>query len=128
MALQLIQKLEMLLSCPQIPNPFTARTYPWGESFDADKANVELTIGETSAVGCYATGFSPYGCEDLSGNVREWTRSLSGNDESWVLRGGSWVDDRGYARCAYRYGFHPADRGNGIGIRVVLRSTPILEL
>lgn len=128
MALQLIQKLEMLLSCPQIPNPFTARTYPWGESFDADKANVELTIGETSAVGCYATGFSPYGCEDLSGNVWEWTRSLSGNDESWVVRGGSWYGLRDCARCAFRVRSHPVDRLNIIGFRVVLRSSPIPQL
>ena len=68
---QLKEKQETLLSRPQIPNPFRARAYPWGESFDPEKANAESNIGETIAVGCYPLGFSPYGCEDMSGNVWE---------------------------------------------------------
>ena len=51
----------------QMPNPLPTRAYPWGESFAADQVNVEATIGETSAVGCYPTGVSPFGCEDLRG-------------------------------------------------------------
>jgi formylglycine-generating enzyme required for sulfatase activity len=125
-ALQLTEKLETLLIRPQKPNPFPVRAYPWGESFDSDKANAESTIGETSAVGCYPTGFSPYACEDMSGNVWEWTRSLwgkdgqkpefkypyrpgdgrenlkAGDDGFRVLRGGSFRVYPGRVRCVSR--------------------------
>ena len=110
-------------------NPFPTRDYPWGPTFDADKANSDLIIGETSAVGCCPLGFSPYGCEDMAGNVWEWTRSLwgkdwqkpdfpypyqpddshredldAGNDVWRVLRGGSFDGGRDGARCASRRG------------------------
>jgi len=132
------------------PNPFPTRAYPWGESFDADRANFEAIIGETSAVGCYSTGASPYGCEDLSGNVWEWTRSLwgqdwdkptfgypyapsdarrenleAGNEVLRVLRGGSWHNNRVFARCAYRSRDRPVSHFGSLGFRVVLRSAPV---
>jgi formylglycine-generating enzyme required for sulfatase activity len=47
--------------------------------FDADKTNAESTIGETSAVGCYPMGLSPYGCEDMSGNVLRLWRGCGGD-------------------------------------------------
>jgi formylglycine-generating enzyme required for sulfatase activity len=133
-------------------NPFPRRGYAWGESFDADKANVESDIGESSAAGCYPTGDSPYGCEDMCGNVFEWTRSLwgrsydpefmypySGEDTARenihadanvrrVVRGGSWDDHRDGARCAFRYWGRPEDRNGLLGFRVVLRSAPVQQL
>ena len=76
--------------------------YPWGDEFDAERCNVVDTgVGGTSAVGCFQGGASPYGVEDLSGNVWEWCgtkwrasyetpadESLAG-DSPRVLRGGS---------------------------------------
>jgi formylglycine-generating enzyme required for sulfatase activity len=48
------------------------RTYPWGAGIDASKANYNSNIGDTSAVGSYPAGASPYGAYDMAGNVWEW--------------------------------------------------------
>ena len=126
------------------------RQYPWGEDFDADKANAQMTIGETSAAGCFVAGASPYGCEEMSGNMWEWTRSLWGKDflkpsfkypykaedrkrEALtasdkvlrVVRGGSWDGPAVNARCACRDRNRPVYRFYVLGFRVVLRSAPV---
>jgi formylglycine-generating enzyme required for sulfatase activity len=131
-------------------NPSPRREYPWGDEFDAEKANAELIVGETSAVGTFPAGSGPYGSEDMAGNVWEWTRSLWGDDlfrpaftypyrfddraredrrannEVYrVVRGGSWYGRRGGARCAYRGWGGPGGRDGDLGFRVVLRSAPV---
>jgi formylglycine-generating enzyme required for sulfatase activity len=80
------------------------RKYSWGEEFDPNKANTqESGIGATSAVGCFVGGESPYGLLDASGNVWEWTDSWYDKDQDTrVLRGGSFFFNSEDARCAYR--------------------------
>ncbi len=95
------------------------RIWPWGDTFDVTKCNVESWEGSGSRpVGSYPDGVSPYGVYDMAGNVWEWTDSwydaypgsTHTNPEFGkklrVLRGGSWyhyhsLGPRG-ARCASR--------------------------
>ncbi len=107
------------------------RQYPWGDRWETGRCNVG-TSG-TSLVGAYPGDVSPYGCFDMAGNVREWTRSLyrpypyepgDGREslegsERRVLRGGSFVDDRRNARCAYRDWDVPVNWDRYFGFRVV---------
>ncbi|MEF8703950.1 MAG: SUMF1/EgtB/PvdO family nonheme iron enzyme [Candidatus Accumulibacter sp. UW26] len=124
-------------------NPEPQRAYPWGDDWDAEKANAEGNVGEASTPGCFEPGRSPYGCGDMSGNVWEWTRSLYGSypydardlkreapdaprNAVLVVRGGSWSSLRVLARCAFRSWYPPGSRVDNLGFRVVLRSSPVL--
>jgi len=103
------------------------RKYPWGDSApDCTKLNYhhyngfgyEYCVGDTSRVGFYPSGASPYGVMDMAGNVWEWVNDWYG--ESYysvspgvnpqgpstgsyrVLRGGSWGNSGNYVRSASR--------------------------
>jgi formylglycine-generating enzyme required for sulfatase activity len=50
------------------------RTFPWGEDEpDWRFANFNFIVKDTSRVGSYAMGASPFGVLDMAGNVAEWT-------------------------------------------------------
>jgi formylglycine-generating enzyme required for sulfatase activity len=113
------------------------RLYPYQGKFDAKKGNVrETDIGQTSAVGIFPQGASPYGVEEMSGNVWEWCLSNDENpareakDEdlntkkSRVLRGGSWIFNVDNARSVYRLRDHPGARLNDVGFRVLVFRPP----
>jgi eukaryotic-like serine/threonine-protein kinase len=98
-----------------------ARVYPWGNEWDGTKANVELRVGDTTPVGRYPAGASPYGALDMAGNVWEWvadwydstyyahspSRNPAGpsSGQYRVLRGGGWMDDYWFSRATTRYDF-----------------------
>jgi len=118
-------------------NPESRRRYPWGHESDAEGANFDETgIGRTSTVGCFVGGASPYGVEELSGNVFEWTSSLwrdyryDPGDEREnlraenvrVVRGGSSIHGRRFVRCAYRVSNYPYGRSSDLGFRIVVSS------
>jgi formylglycine-generating enzyme required for sulfatase activity len=122
-----------------MPNPEPARQFPWGAEPDPERANYADTgFRSVSAVGCFPRGVSPYSCEEMSGNVWEWTRSLykpypypdAGKDRHLredstreglrVLRGGAFDYPSWGVRCAYRGRDIPDGRYGNIGFRVVL--------
>ena len=57
------------------------RTFPWGDDkANGLLANDNMLVGDTSRVGTYPLGASPFGILDMAGNVAEWTNDLySGN-------------------------------------------------
>src|SRR5512138_770162 len=57
------------------------RTFPWGEDKASGLlANYNMLVGDTSRVGTYPLGASPFGALDMAGNVAEWTNDIySGN-------------------------------------------------
>ncbi|RMD56071.1 MAG: hypothetical protein D6828_04250 [Nitrospirae bacterium] len=104
-------------------NPNHRRKYPWGDKYDANRANSKETgINTTSTVGCFPKGVSPYGCEEMSGNVWQWCEDWYDEEQSGrVVRGGSFYDDPDNLRCAFRSGDEPDYLGVGRGFRVVVR-------
>ena len=113
------------------------RKYSWGDEFDPDRANTrEAKIQEVSAVGCFPGGASPWGCEEMSGNVWEWTRNIdkaypyvrddgrediaASSEVSRILRGVSCFAVSRRARCASRLTLGPVYRPNDCGFRVVV--------
>jgi formylglycine-generating enzyme required for sulfatase activity len=118
-------------------NPSAGRKYPWGAEFEANRSNsVEARLVRPNAVGCFPGGVGPFGAEELSGNVWEWTRSLfegypylkvsrreparASNDSKLAVRGGAFNYDVWYVRCASRVWCHPDYRFVNVGFRVVL--------
>ncbi len=120
----------------------TGLIYPWGDEFLDDHTNTsEVRIGRPSAVGSFSQGRSPYGCEDMVGNVWEWTRSLYGDypypdnkkmrsvvedvaapdSRDRMLRGGSHWSRQRNARCAARLRLNPSYRSISTGFRIVVR-------
>lgn len=89
------------------------RLYPWGNAFDAKRANVNSERGEPKPVGSYPEGKSPFGALDMIGNVWEWTedwyKPYPGNsyqharfgEQVKVLRGNSWANLGHYPPDAY---------------------------
>jgi len=64
------------------------RTYPWGEDISCSRANYFGCEGDTTAVGSYENGVSPYGAYDMAGNVWEWVDA--GVESIKYVRGGAW--------------------------------------
>jgi iron(II)-dependent oxidoreductase len=98
-----------------------SRRYPWGdEGHTPERANLDQHLLREAPVGAYPAGASALGCEQMLGDVWEWTssdfRAYPGfaafpyaeystpfyGTEFKVLRGGSWATRPRVARNTFR--------------------------
>jgi formylglycine-generating enzyme required for sulfatase activity len=109
------------------------RTYPWGNDWDVNKANVkEAGYRGTTIVGSFPDGGSPYGVMDMAGNVAEWTSDWfqpypgypGGDNEAQyfgekyrVIRGGGWFSDQNLVRATYRSASSAELANDDVGFR-----------
>jgi sulfatase modifying factor 1 len=120
----------------------SGRRFPWGEIYNSRLANhgrlgLDPTDGrdgyvELAPVGSFASGRTPDGLLDLSGNVAEWTLSeleasggtranpASGGER--FVRGGSFVTGAAFLRGAARSAVEPDTRAPFIGFRCASRA------
>ncbi|MBI2376740.1 MAG: formylglycine-generating enzyme family protein [Deltaproteobacteria bacterium] len=111
------------------------RIYPWG--------NDEPTCERAKSAGCLPggsvevggrpSGASPYGVQDLAGNVLEWTADWYGaydanatvnptgapSGSHRVMRGGGWSSDARDLRVGLRNGDGPGNQYESLGFRCV---------
>ena len=118
--------------------------YPWGPTYLAGHSNINEAISgisqtnfrEPCSVGLFPNGRSPYGVDDMIGNVWEWcyndyadpTHVERGGKQKRALRGGSWSSDRLFAHNIRRRGELPTTRFNDIGFRIVCESLPDIHI
>jgi formylglycine-generating enzyme required for sulfatase activity len=104
------------------PDAKAKRRYPWGNSPEASRANVNSN--HPSQAGQFAEGASAYGVQDMAGNAREWVDAMftpyAGNSASGsrfdrnlrVVRGGDFRSGMPYARTTSRLGIDPGFKTN----------------
>lgn len=112
-----------------------ARTFPWGNTGpDSGKANLfENGYWSVAPIGAFPEGANSFGCQQMIGDVWEWTTSdyvpypgfksefVEYNDKWFVnqkvLRGGSFATPQLHIRSTYRNFFHAHERWMISGFR-----------
>ena len=103
--------------------------YPHGDQLEPDDADIDRTYGKEprafgpDEVGSHPASRSPFGVDDLCGNVFEWTRSTLAPHE-YVLRGGGFYYDEATARATNRQVAEPTLHDANLGFRVCVTFDP----
>lgn len=105
-------------------------TFPWGNEFDPQKANVKLSgLRGTAVVGSFPSGANSLGIQDLAGNVAEWTATVPepypGNATDsklyganlYIVRGGGWFSPQEQVTTFYRNSNVPIAANDDLGFR-----------
>ena len=129
------------------------RAFPWGEQLDAGNLanfadvrtsfawrdpSIDDGFAESSPVGSYPRGVSPFGIEDMAGNVFEWCldffETYKGKErvnprgptsgQKRVYRGGSWKSRAANLRTTARNFNQPDYSSNDVGFRIVCECEP----
>jgi ergothioneine biosynthesis protein EgtB len=109
--------------------------FPWGET-DPDSGNTnffENGYWSVAPIGAFPEGANAYGCQQMIGDVWEWTTSdyvpypgfkseFDEYNDKWfvnqkVLRGGSFATPQLHIRATYRNFFHAHERWMTSGFR-----------
>ena len=111
------------------------KAFPWGkESPHTNHANLfENELWSVATIGAFPAGASSYGCQQMIGDVWEWTTSdyvpypgfkseFDEYNDKWfvnqkVLRGGSFATPQLHIRSTYRNFFHAHERWMVSGFR-----------
>ncbi|MDC0671274.1 nSTAND1 domain-containing NTPase [Nannocystis radixulma] len=99
------------------------RNFPHADTITRGEANYDETYarvaehGGPDVGGAHPGSRSPFGVDDLVGNVWEWTTSSLADDEG-IIRGGAYYYDEVTCRSVNRYPWSKDTRDSTLGLRV----------
>ena len=94
--------------------------YPWGNVWDPTRCNSgarEDGDKGLAPVGKYPTGRSPYGCDDMAGNAREWVQDGGRDRSRRFAKGGSYISMPGGCAASLRQELRCRTRDPWTGFR-----------
>jgi serine/threonine-protein kinase len=107
------------------------RRYPWGNAWDGSRCNHGLAPSgtdasdgytQTSPVGAFPLGASPYGALDMAGNVWQWCGDRYHENQVAGIRGGSWFASARSCLSSWSGRDPPSNRHPDYGFRGLLRA------